>query len=54
MAFVSCMLLIRAIYRPPKLFPIVMLATLSMVFRNSISMVALWSITYSVYDLVFW
>ncbi len=53
-AFVSYLILIRAIYRPPKLLPIVMLATLSTIFRKSIALIALWPATDFVYGVIFW
>lgn len=52
-AFAAYLLLIRAIYRPPKVLPIVMLAILSTIFRNSISLTVLWPVTDSVYGVIF-
>lgn len=51
--FAAYLLLINAIYRPPKLRPVIMLSILSTIFRKSISMVLLLPATDFVNGLIF-
>lgn len=53
-AFASYLLLIRAIYRPPKLLPIFMLSIMSTIFRKSIAVILLWPLTDLAYSVLFY